>query len=263
MQRQYGIVGRERELGTALAALAGGRHLLLEGPVGAGKTTVARAVCGHLQRETVRVDGDDRCTESRFAGWFDPPLRAAVRLPRRGLRRRAAGPRPARRLRPLPQRAEPPAGGGAEPAAAGARRGRAPGAAPRRGARRRGLSGGGDAEPGGIRRHRPPVRGRPRPVRAPRDRLPDRRRGGGHRRGGDLLPGRRTGARGREARAGDAAAPARAPRGVGARRDRDRGADASDGRRRARRRGRRRWAAPRRRRGARDPCGAARRRRRP
>ena len=74
MQRRYGIVGRERELGTALAALAGGRHLLLEGPVGSGKTTVARAVCGHLGRETVRVDGDDRCTESRLAGWFDPPL---------------------------------------------------------------------------------------------------------------------------------------------------------------------------------------------
>ncbi|HEX5640715.1 MAG TPA: AAA family ATPase [Thermoleophilia bacterium] len=74
MQRRYGVEGRERELETALAALAGGRHLLLEGPVGAGKTTVARAVCGHLRRETVRVDGDDRCTESRLAGWFDPPL---------------------------------------------------------------------------------------------------------------------------------------------------------------------------------------------
>ena len=257
MQRRYGVVGRERELETALAALAGGRHLLLEGPVGAGKTTVARAVCGHLRRETVRVDGDDRCTESRLAGWFDPPL--VLRL---GYRDEAfvAGPlvrATARRPRPLPQRAEPPAGGGAEPAAAGARRGRAAGAAPRRGARRRGLPGGGDAEPGGVRRHRPPVRGRPRPVRAPRDRLPDRRGGGGHRRGGDRLPGRRTGARGREARAGDAAAPARAPRGVGARRDRDRGADACAGRRRAGRRGRRRRPAPRRRRGAREPRGAA------
>ncbi|MGE5228828.1 MAG: AAA family ATPase, partial [Deltaproteobacteria bacterium] len=74
MQRRSGVVGRERELQTALAALAGGRHLLLEGPVGAGKTTVALAVCDHLRRETIRVDGDDRCTESRLAGWFDPPL---------------------------------------------------------------------------------------------------------------------------------------------------------------------------------------------
>ena len=71
------------------------------------------------------MDGDDRFTESRLAGWFDPPL--VLRL---GYRDEAfvAGPlvRAMReRPRPLPQRAEPPAGGGAEPAAAGARRGRA------------------------------------------------------------------------------------------------------------------------------------------
>ena len=74
IQRESGVVGRERELATALAALAGGRHLLLEGPVGSGKTTVALAACGHLGRSTVRVDGDDRSSESRLAGWFDPPL---------------------------------------------------------------------------------------------------------------------------------------------------------------------------------------------
>ena len=74
IQERCEVVGRERELATALAALAGGRHLLLEGPVGSGKTTVALAVCGHLHRETVRVDGDDRFTEGRLAGWFDPPL---------------------------------------------------------------------------------------------------------------------------------------------------------------------------------------------
>ncbi len=74
IQRQYGIVGRELELQTALAVLDGGRHLLLEGPVGVGKTSVALAVCSHLGRETVRVDGDDRYSESRLTGWFDPPL---------------------------------------------------------------------------------------------------------------------------------------------------------------------------------------------
>jgi len=74
IQRQHGIVGRERELATALAVLGAGRHLLLEGPVGVGKTTVALAVCGHLGRDTVRVDGDDRYSESKLTGWFDPPL---------------------------------------------------------------------------------------------------------------------------------------------------------------------------------------------
>jgi len=65
IQREHGIVGREAELAMALTVLGAGRHLLLEGPVGVGKTTVALAVCSHLGRDTVRVDGD---------GWFDPPL---------------------------------------------------------------------------------------------------------------------------------------------------------------------------------------------
>ena len=74
IQQEHGIVGRERELALALAVLGAGRHLLLEGPVGVGKTTVALAVCSHLERATLRVDGDDRYSESKLTGWFDPPL---------------------------------------------------------------------------------------------------------------------------------------------------------------------------------------------
>ncbi len=74
IQRDHGIVGRADELAMALAVLRGGRHLLLEGPVGVGKTTVALAVCAHLGRGVVRVDGDDRYSESKLTGWFDPPL---------------------------------------------------------------------------------------------------------------------------------------------------------------------------------------------
>jgi MoxR-like ATPase len=74
IQRRHGIVGREPELALALAVLGAGRHLLLEGPVGVGKTTVALAVCAHLGRETLRVDGDDRYSESKLTGWFDPPI---------------------------------------------------------------------------------------------------------------------------------------------------------------------------------------------
>ncbi len=64
IQQEHGIVGREAELAMALAVLGAGRHLLLEGPVGVGKTTVALAVCAHLGRDTVRVDGDDRYSEA-------------------------------------------------------------------------------------------------------------------------------------------------------------------------------------------------------
>ncbi|MGD0996780.1 MAG: MoxR family ATPase, partial [Thermoleophilia bacterium] len=74
IQRDHGIVGRGDELAMALAVLGAGRHLLLEGPVGVGKTTVALAVCVHLGRSVVRVDGDDRYSESKLTGWFDPPL---------------------------------------------------------------------------------------------------------------------------------------------------------------------------------------------
>ena len=74
IQSAHRIVGRERELAVAMAVLQSGRHLLLEGPVGVGKTTVALAVCAHLGRATVRVDGDDRYSESKLTGWFDPPL---------------------------------------------------------------------------------------------------------------------------------------------------------------------------------------------
>ena len=74
IQEEHGIVGRDRELALSLAVLARGGHLLLEGPVGVGKTTVALAVCGHLGKQTVRVDGDDRYSESKLTGWFDPPL---------------------------------------------------------------------------------------------------------------------------------------------------------------------------------------------
>ncbi len=74
IQEASGIVGREQELALALAVLQTGRHVLFEGPVGVGKTTVALAVCRHLGRQTVRVDGDDRYSESKLTGWFDPPL---------------------------------------------------------------------------------------------------------------------------------------------------------------------------------------------
>ena len=74
IQKEHGIVGRTAELELALAVLSSGRHLLLEGPVGVGKTTVALAVCDHLERATIRIDGDERYTENKLSGWFDPPI---------------------------------------------------------------------------------------------------------------------------------------------------------------------------------------------
>ena len=74
IQETYGIVGREREICRGLACLRAGRHLLLEGPVGVGKTVLATALARHLDRDIFRVDGDERYTEQKMTGWFDPPL---------------------------------------------------------------------------------------------------------------------------------------------------------------------------------------------
>jgi gas vesicle protein GvpN len=74
IQLQNGIIGREKELEKALAAIRSRRHLMIEGPVGVGKTILAVAVAKFLKRPIFRVDGDERYTEQKLAGWFDPPI---------------------------------------------------------------------------------------------------------------------------------------------------------------------------------------------
>ncbi|MCB9791343.1 MAG: MoxR family ATPase [Alphaproteobacteria bacterium] len=74
IREQHGIVGREPELLALLACIGAERHVLLEGPVGVGKTALARALAAGLARGLIRVDGDGRYTESRLVGQFDPPL---------------------------------------------------------------------------------------------------------------------------------------------------------------------------------------------
>lgn len=67
------IIGREAETEGLLACLSAQRHVLLEGPVGVGKTALARSVCAVLERPLFRVDGDGRYSESKLVGHFDPP----------------------------------------------------------------------------------------------------------------------------------------------------------------------------------------------
>ena len=74
IQEMQGIVGRADELTLLLACAGARRHVLLEGPVGVGKTVLARAIASALGRPIVRVDGDGRYTEQKLTGWFDPPV---------------------------------------------------------------------------------------------------------------------------------------------------------------------------------------------
>lgn len=74
IKSKYGIVGRDKELSLILKALESGKNVLLEGSVGIGKTRLAIAVTSYLGRPAFRVDGDERYTETKLTGWFDPPI---------------------------------------------------------------------------------------------------------------------------------------------------------------------------------------------
>ena len=68
------LIGREHEQKLIETMVRSGRHVLLEGAVGVGKTTLALSVAEKLSRTVVRVDGDGRYTEQKLVGSFDPKL---------------------------------------------------------------------------------------------------------------------------------------------------------------------------------------------
>lgn len=74
IQERYKIIGREEELERALAAVSARKHILFEGAVGVGKTVIAMSLAKHFNRKFYRVDGDERYTEQKLTGWFDPAL---------------------------------------------------------------------------------------------------------------------------------------------------------------------------------------------
>lgn len=69
----FELIGRGEELSKIRACLEAGRNVLLEGPVGVGKTHLALAVTRELGAPIFRVDGDSRYSEQKLTGWFDPP----------------------------------------------------------------------------------------------------------------------------------------------------------------------------------------------
>src|SRR5690349_7989327 len=66
------LVGRQRELELVLAALDAGRHVVLEGPPGTGKSTLLRAVAQELGLGFEFVEGNAELTPARLVGHFDP-----------------------------------------------------------------------------------------------------------------------------------------------------------------------------------------------
>lgn len=68
------VVGRKDELRQIEKAIALGRNVLVEGPVGVGKTFLIREILKEEGRYFERVDGDTRYSEQKLTGWFDPPV---------------------------------------------------------------------------------------------------------------------------------------------------------------------------------------------
>lgn len=73
IQKAHKVIGRSEEIAALVHCLGAGKHVLLEGPVGVGKTHLVNAVSAFVGRSVVRVDGDTRYTEQKLSGWFDPP----------------------------------------------------------------------------------------------------------------------------------------------------------------------------------------------
>lgn len=66
------VIGRRREIELVVAALLAGRHVVIEGPPGTGKSTLLRAVAHELQVGFEFVEGNAELTPARLVGHFDP-----------------------------------------------------------------------------------------------------------------------------------------------------------------------------------------------
>jgi gas vesicle protein GvpN len=74
VKKKSKIIGREREWSELSQAIALSRNILIEGPVGVGKTFLVAEILRNLDLEFERIDGDTRYTEQKLTGWFDPPI---------------------------------------------------------------------------------------------------------------------------------------------------------------------------------------------
>ena len=68
------VVGRRREVELLVAALAAGRHVVLEGPPGTGKSSMLRSVARELGVGFELVEGNAELTPARLVGHFDPAI---------------------------------------------------------------------------------------------------------------------------------------------------------------------------------------------
>jgi len=66
------IVGLRREREVLTVALATGRHVVIEGPPGTGKSTLLRDIARHAGKAVVFAEGNAELTPARLIGQYDP-----------------------------------------------------------------------------------------------------------------------------------------------------------------------------------------------
>ncbi len=74
IQEKYKIIGRTEELRQIVLAHSVSKNILIEGEVGVGKTTLAKAVASFFDSDFYRVDCSEELLPHNLVGYFDPPL---------------------------------------------------------------------------------------------------------------------------------------------------------------------------------------------
>jgi magnesium chelatase subunit D len=70
--RAPAVVGLRREREVLTVALQSGRHVVIEGPPGTGKSTLLRDIAGEAGKQVVFVEGNAELTPARLVGQYDP-----------------------------------------------------------------------------------------------------------------------------------------------------------------------------------------------